>query len=776
MSNKIADLVFMLKANADQYSAAFGEASESTKKFAKEVEDSSLKSSLSLKNMASFAGGAGLALVGMATGLSTAIMDANREIAQMNNLSASLGINSERFQKLTYAAEQMGVPMEEFGDMLKDVSERITELAEIGTGEAVDMFEKMNIDVREFRGLAPDEMFIKMTEALGTLESKQERNLFLLQIAGDTGQRLSKITDDNGRSFIDLANSMETTSGVLSESMIKESEELNKKLKETSQIVDTSLRNALISATPLVKGMADLYADWAQDVALMFDKMRENPLTDSGLANAILNDQDAVKELKAELKDLQNGKKYGFDWSRFTTNQQAIGEVKAEIDEVGNRLEANTKRYREMRGFEAPSASGSEVKAQGGESSAGTGFINKTTAKSELEARKQQSQSLLDQMDLQYASEREKLETASKQRLEKIQQLYVDEQGLARLGYKTLEEMRKAYSEKELADLDKQKAELAERQTKAVSDGLDRMFDIEQAYADKAKQDFEQVKWIGLDYETEEAQIQSYYDRQAEIVRKYYEQVGGITEYGENLLLEIKKRAEDEKQMYQLQNAQLITSNSASMFGNLATIAENFKGKQSGIYKALFAASRAFAIADIVISTAQGAMRAYRDNPFPLNLVASGAVIAAGAVQLATVRESQVPGYQAGGYTGNKGVNEVAGVVHGKEFVFDAAATARIGVTKLDRIRRGIDEDTDSYDLNANVATQLNSGSRNSVSISMPMTINGNPDDQTLQLIKKAANDGAAMAYQKISGDLATGRGDVSKAVQGGWSVSRRKK
>ena len=32
------------------------------------------------------------------------------------------------------------------------------------------------------------------------------------------------------------------------------------------------------------------------------------------------------------------------------------------------------------------------------------------------------------------------------------------------------------------------------------------------------------------------------------------------------------------------------------------------------------------------------------------------------------------------GYTGNMGVDDVAGVVHGKEYVFDAAATSRIGI------------------------------------------------------------------------------------------------
>ncbi|WP_422389941.1 matrixin family metalloprotease [Arthrobacter sp. N1] len=42
-----------------------------------------------------------------------------------------------------------------------------------------------------------------------------------------------------------------------------------------------------------------------------------------------------------------------------------------------------------------------------------------------------------------------------------------------------------------------------------------------------------------------------------------------------------------------------------------------------------------------------------------------------------------VPGFRDGGYTGDGGVNEAAGVVHGKEFVVNAAATAAIGKENL---------------------------------------------------------------------------------------------
>ncbi|MFD2597528.1 tape measure protein [Sphingobacterium corticis] len=48
-----------------------------------------------------------------------------------------------------------------------------------------------------------------------------------------------------------------------------------------------------------------------------------------------------------------------------------------------------------------------------------------------------------------------------------------------------------------------------------------------------------------------------------------------------------------------------------------------------------------------------------------------------------------VGGYANGGYTGNVAINKVAGVVHGKEYVFDADATRRIGVNNLEALRSG---------------------------------------------------------------------------------------
>ena len=78
----------------------------------------------------------------------------------------------------------------------------------------------------------------------------------------------------------------------------------------------------------------------------------------------------------------------------------------------------------------------------------------------------------------------------------------------------------------------------------------------------------------------------------------------------------------------------------------------------------------------------------------PAALVAAasfgGSAVAGTAALAASVAASKgLLGFKTGGYTGNGGVNEVAGVVHGKEFVFDAQSTKRIGVNNLKALQMG---------------------------------------------------------------------------------------
>ncbi|MNO61363.1 hypothetical protein D3C76_520100 [compost metagenome] len=76
----------------------------------------------------------------------------------------------------------------------------------------------------------------------------------------------------------------------------------------------------------------------------------------------------------------------------------------------------------------------------------------------------------------------------------------------------------------------------------------------------------------------------------------------------------------------------------------------------------------------------------------PAALVASIGTFGAAAVVGGTALVAALAlakGFKNGGYTGDGGTSDVAGVVHGQEYVFDAASTARIGKDNLDAIRAG---------------------------------------------------------------------------------------
>ncbi|HEY1179315.1 MAG TPA: hypothetical protein VGF17_24435, partial [Phytomonospora sp.] len=66
----------------------------------------------------------------------------------------------------------------------------------------------------------------------------------------------------------------------------------------------------------------------------------------------------------------------------------------------------------------------------------------------------------------------------------------------------------------------------------------------------------------------------------------------------------------------------------------------------------------------------------------------NAAKILADLAELAKNGALGVGWFESGGYTGNGGVKTPAGIVHGKEFVFDAPAVSSIGVANLEAMRR----------------------------------------------------------------------------------------
>lgn len=126
------------------------------------------------------------------------------------------------------------------------------------------------------------------------------------------------------------------------------------------------------------------------------------------------------------------------------------------------------------------------------------------------------------------------------------------------------------------------------------------------------------------------------------------------------------------------------------MFSGFASLVD----ENSKTYAVLFAAQKAFAVAQAVLNIPAAYSKAYDavvGTPYvgPYIAPAIGAAAAAlQVVQAAKIKSTQMTGFESGGYTGNMGTKSVAGVVHGQEYVFNATATKNIGANNLDALSK----------------------------------------------------------------------------------------
>jgi len=88
---------------------------------------------------------------------------------------------------------------------------------------------------------------------------------------------------------------------------------------------------------------------------------------------------------------------------------------------------------------------------------------------------------------------------------------------------------------------------------------------------------------------------------------------------------------------------QQLLQGGVQLFGSLADATKEFAGKQNAAYKAMFAASKAFAIAEAVVKIQQGIAQAAA-LPFPVNLGAMATVAASTASIISTIQSAQYGG------------------------------------------------------------------------------------------------------------------------------------
>lgn len=107
----------------------------------------------------------------------------------------------------------------------------------------------------------------------------------------------------------------------------------------------------------------------------------------------------------------------------------------------------------------------------------------------------------------------------------------------------------------------------------------------------------------------------------------------------------------------------------SELSGQAADMVGKIAGEQSGAYKALFVAQKAFAVASIIMNAQIAAAKAPAELTILGGIPVGAALLAAGYANAGMVAGMALAGFSEGGYTGPGGKFEPKGVVHGGEVV-----------------------------------------------------------------------------------------------------------
>lgn len=221
-----------------------------------------------------------------------------------------------------------------------------------------------------------------------------------------------------------------------------------------------------------------------------------------------------------------------------------------------------------------------------------------------------------------------------------------------------------------------------------------------------------------------------------------------ITEEAQLATLEAIQAYNAKLKELQMQQAVIIVESAQSMFDQLASTTEQFAGKQSGAYKAMFAASKAFAVAESVVKIQQGIASALSLG-WPMGLVAAASVVAQAANIVSTIKSVQLE------FGGEKAMG--GPVTPGKAFLvgeqgpelFTPGQAGNITPNEMLGGGRDVKVIVNNFTDAKTEVTERNEGGERQIEV----------------IIRRVKSE--------IGSEIRDGRGDVNKAMESSFSLRR---
>lgn len=508
-STQIADLRVLLSADLSSLPADVRSAANILKSYAadaKNAEDSTFNFGrsfnetadlLSHKSVAIVQGfsvvqGAVLGLVGTAVGLAASVSALAQQGRELEQMSLKAGVSVEKMQELAYATEQYNVSGDKLADMLKDVQDKLGDFSATGGGEFKDWMEniapKVGLTVTKLQQMAGPEALIAVQNAMDATNVSASEQVFYLESIANDVSTLQPLLRNNGAELQRLTGHYRNLNVALSQTDITQLKEMDQKLKDVSLRLQSSFAQGVLGASDQIDWLTEKLGYAVSYWGTLLDSWADNPRTIDGMSRRLGNLRDELKDLDDQIKETSEQKAFGgvglldailgdtAGRAALPELQQRRAEIEAEIDRIQEAYGKKRFGIGEQPEYQPPEPV----------SSRDTSADNKKML--------EQGEARLSALDMQFASELDKLRLSHEERLAEIDSMQVSEAELRRRGYESLGELREEYRQKEADYFAEQQADYMAKREEAMDKELEEDQRKQDQLAEQERQRVERQK------------------------------------------------------------------------------------------------------------------------------------------------------------------------------------------------------------------------------------------------------------------------------------------
>ncbi|UVD31955.1 tape measure protein [Vibrio phage vB_Va_Val-yong3] len=424
-----------------------------------------------------------------------------REIERMATVAQ---VSVEQIQSLSYASEQYNIAGDKMADILKDVNDKLGDYAATGGGEFKDFFEqvapKVGLTVDELQRMAGPEALIAVKDAMDQANVPMKQQIFYLESIANDASALMPLLENKGERLYELTQRYDDLNVAMSKYDIQQFKQMDQQIADMELKLGRAFSNLSRQVTySLLPAMDDV--NTFVDAMTKGVKDYTNQIEAFGMATATLNVfsgtsmREKHREIFGEMIELQEELKeyegvdlnklpsinpFGKSRNEWFNLQRDLGMKRDELKALNDKVVEQQKRW--SSNFDYSTLGGNGANDDDG---SGGGTKPKNT---ELERQQAAGASRLSALDMQYASERDKLLLAHDQRLADIDALQLSEQELARRGYDTMESLKTEYKEREKEFYATEQEEFQRKQDEAIQREIDAFTRKEDEKTRKAEQ------------------------------------------------------------------------------------------------------------------------------------------------------------------------------------------------------------------------------------------------------------------------------------------------